>query len=171
MLDGNEGFGWKVVLMYPMIPKRRVCPLGSPWESNMAAQTTSDAEIQNLACNTGQKRPFKICNSSREGKKGIACSSLQELKDISRERFLLGPECRVFLESDGTEVDNEEYFQFLPPQTLFMVTENNERWIKTAEDTPCKFYLTKCRGKLDCLKICSLGYVNILRWLPVYAKN
>ena len=122
----------------------------------MAAKTANEAEMQNLACNTEQKRPFKICNSSREGKKGIACSSLQELKNISRERFLLGPECRVFLESDGTEVDNEEYFQFLPPQTLFMVTESNEHWIKSSDDLPSTFYSSKCREKLDCLKLCTV---------------
>jgi DNA fragmentation factor alpha subunit len=108
---------------------------GSHPKLNMAA---NEGEILNLAGNTGHKRPFKICNSSREGKKGIACSSLEELKSISRERFKLGPDCRVFLESDGTEVDNEEYFQFLPPQTLFMATESNEHWIKSAEDTTSK---------------------------------
>ena len=103
---------------------------GIKFKFNMAA---NDVEIQR------QKRPFKICNSSRESKKGIACSSLEELKSISCERFMLNPDCRVFLESDGTEVDNEEYFQFLPSQTLFMVTESNEHWVKSADDIPSKF--------------------------------
>ena len=86
-----------------------------------------------------EKRPFKICNSSREEKKGVACSSFEELKNISRERFMLGPDCRVFLESDGTEVDSDEYFQFLPPQTLFMVTQSSEKWAKSTEHVSCKF--------------------------------
>ena len=88
------------------------------------------------AGNSGQKRPFKICNASRDGKKGIACSTLEELKRISSVRFMLSANCRVFLESDGTEVDNEEYFQFVRPQTLFMVTESNEKWIKPVEVLP-----------------------------------
>ena len=88
------------------------------------------------ARNSGQKRPFKICNASRDGKKGIACSTLEELKRISSVRFMLSANCRVFLESDGTEVDNEEYFQFVTPQTLFMVTESNEKWIKPMEILP-----------------------------------
>ncbi len=122
--------------MVPVSPSG--VPSGPSFPVNMAA---NEAEIQNLAgINTSRKRPFKICNSSREGKKGIACSSLEELKNISSERFMLNPDCRVFLESDGTEVDNEEYFQFLPPQTLFMVTESNEHWVKSADDIiPSKF--------------------------------
>ena len=92
---------------------------------------------------SGQKRPFKICDSSREGKKGIVCLSLEELKTISSERFMLTANCRVFLESDGTEVDSEEYFQFVTPQTLFMVTESNEKWVKPAEILPGEYGILK----------------------------
>ncbi|XP_028400164.1 DNA fragmentation factor subunit alpha-like [Dendronephthya gigantea] len=81
-----------------------------------------------------RSRPFKICDSSRERKKGIVCSTLQELRSISCEQFMLQPDCRVFLESDGTEVVCDEYFQFLPPQTLFMVTASNGKWVKTRSE-------------------------------------
>ena len=85
-------------------------------------------------------RPFKICDTSRERRKGIVCSTLQELRNISCEQFGLQPDCRVFLESDGTEVVSDEYFQFLPPQTLFMVTESNRKWVKTRPgNIRCKF--------------------------------
>ena len=75
------------------------------------------------------KRPFKICNSERINKKGIVCSDLEDLKRISCEHFSLTNGCRAFLESDGTEIVNDEYFQFLPVQTLFMVTSVKEQWV------------------------------------------
>ena len=75
------------------------------------------------------KRPFKICNSERINKKGIVCSDLEDLKRISCEHFSLTNGCHAFLESDGTEIVNDEYFQFLPVQTLFMVTSVKEQWV------------------------------------------
>ena len=75
------------------------------------------------------KQAFKICNSERKNKKGIVCSNLEDLKRISCEHFSLTNGCRAFLESDGTEIVNDEYFQFLPVQTLFMVTSVKEQWV------------------------------------------
>lgn len=75
------------------------------------------------------RRPYKVCSSDRRKNIGIVAASLEELKekagsklDISSARF------RVFLETDGTEVDDEEYFAFLEDQTKFMIVFDGEDW-------------------------------------------
>lgn len=88
----------------------------------------TEMDCKDLATESKPNRPFKICSMSRDNKKGIVCSSLEELKCLSRSRLGLNEDCRVYLECDGTEVDSEEYFQFLPPQTLFLVANSNEHW-------------------------------------------
>ena len=35
---------------------------------------------------------------------------------------------RIVLESDGTEVDDEDYFHTLPPQTVFVILQKGEEW-------------------------------------------
>ena len=37
-------------------------------------------------------------------------------------------EVRVVLESDGTEVDEEDYFTFLPYNTTMMILRQGEHW-------------------------------------------
>ena len=98
-----------------------------------------DASRNKMADSVVPKRPFKICNSERNVKKGIVCDTLEELKRISCERFSLSDDCRLFLESDGTEVDNNEYLQFLPPQTLFMVTDVDGQWVKNETESLGRF--------------------------------
>ena len=39
-------------------------------------------------------------------------------------------ECVLVLEEDGTEVDDEEYFQTVPKNTLFMLVYKEETWTK-----------------------------------------
>lgn len=49
----------------------------------------------------------------------------------------------VVLESDGTEVDDEEYFSFLAEQTTFIFLTKHDEWIPA-----CGKYLTKMHAKL-----------------------
>lgn len=76
-----------------------------------------------------RRRPYKVCNSDRSKTTGIVAESLQELKEKASAK--LGAEaasCRVFLDSDGTEIDEEEYFSFLEDQTKLMIVPDGEEW-------------------------------------------
>ena len=39
-------------------------------------------------------------------------------------------DCVLVLEEDGTEVEDEEYFQTVPNNTLFMLVYKEETWTK-----------------------------------------
>ena len=55
------------------------------------------------------------------------CNSL-----FSKGRLLFGlsehEEVYAVLEEDGTEVDEEEYFQLLPDETLLMILSSQQIW-------------------------------------------
>lgn len=79
--------------------------------------------------NTSKRRPFKVCNSQRSKRKGIVAGNLEELKEKGCQSLGLGgPSCRVFIEYDGTEIEDEEYFSFLEEQITLMLLEDGEDW-------------------------------------------
>ena len=81
-----------------------------------------------------RRRPFKVCNSDRTRTIGMVLQSLEELKDRAGNKFGLTPtNCRVFLEKDGTEIDNEEYFRILDDQTKLMVVNDGEEWMAESQ--------------------------------------
>ncbi|XP_065060784.1 uncharacterized protein LOC135688032 isoform X1 [Rhopilema esculentum] len=73
------------------------------------------------------RKPFKV---GRQNKifKGIVANSLSELKSKSCQVFGFGSsvELQVFLEEDMTEIEDEEYFNFLPEQTRFLIYTASE---------------------------------------------
>ena len=76
-----------------------------------------------------RRKPFKICNSARTKAIGIVAESLREVKEIASLKFgSVAANCRVCLNSDGTEIDNEEYFSFLEDQTKLMIVCGGEEW-------------------------------------------
>ena len=77
--------------------------------------------IQHIAT----RKPFKISGKNRHFK-GIVASSLAELKSAASSMLQIPNEMKVFLEEDLTEVDNEEYFHFLPAQTKLVVLQLGE---------------------------------------------
>lgn len=76
------------------------------------------------------RKPYKIFDRNRETKKGVMAESLEEL--ISRGKaklnYAVDKKVYVVLEEDGTEVDEEEYFQTLPANTLLMLLYVGDRW-------------------------------------------
>ena len=77
-----------------------------------------------------RRRPYRVCNSERKKTTGIVAQSLEELKERAGSKLGVTPEsCRVFLERDGTEVDDEEYFSFLEDQTKLMIVSDGEEWM------------------------------------------
>lgn len=74
-------------------------------------------------------KPYKICDVNRDKKKGIVSSSLEDLLSKVPEKLGLPSEnLTVVLELDGTEVDDEEYFSTLEPDTSLMILHGNEKW-------------------------------------------
>ncbi|XP_059083561.1 uncharacterized protein LOC131880858 isoform X2 [Tigriopus californicus] len=67
---------------------------------------------------------------SREIKKGVMAESLLELIERGKEKlnYPMDKEVYVVLEEDGTEIDEEEYFQTLPENTLLMLLHVGDKW-------------------------------------------
>ena len=75
------------------------------------------------------RRPFKVCDSQRLKIKGIVVNSLAQLKEKACLKLgVSAAKSRVFLESDGTEIDDEDYFSFLEDQTKLMIVADGEEW-------------------------------------------
>lgn len=87
--------------------------------------------------NTNQNgKPFKITDALRENRKGVVAASLEDLTSKINEKLNISGDLTVVLEADGTEIDDEEYFATLDPNTSLMVLTNEEKWRPPAP--PCK---------------------------------
>ena len=77
-------------------------------------------------------RPFKVTDRLRQIRKGIAATSLIDLKQKAMEKFECDDDREVYLvlEEDGTELDDEdeEYFQTLPDNTRLMLLLRPDIW-------------------------------------------
>ncbi|XP_039289286.1 DNA fragmentation factor subunit alpha-like [Nilaparvata lugens] len=74
--------------------------------------------------------PFKVVDWSRERKFGVVASSLQDFVDKACEKLNMTGPVKVVLELDGTEVDEEEYFNTLECNTCLMVLADSEKWVQ-----------------------------------------
>ncbi|KAL3277016.1 hypothetical protein HHI36_012378 [Cryptolaemus montrouzieri] len=81
-----------------------------------------------------QGKPFKITNSSRDTRKGVVALSLEDLCSKVNEKLNIEGNITIVLESDGTEIDDEEYFATLEPHTSLMILTKDEKW--SAVSTP-----------------------------------
>ncbi|OXA56747.1 Cell death activator CIDE-A [Folsomia candida] len=95
------------------------------------------------------RRPFKVWDSSRATRKALVVASLEELIVRGREKLGIGVHetVRVVLETDGTQVDDSEYFRSLPVRnewkililkftitdnTVFLLLRISDRWCPAA---------------------------------------
>ena len=71
------------------------------------------------------RRPFKITNESKILRRCVMASSLDELQWLSKSKLNLNPQAKVsiFLEKDGTEVDDQNFFEKISEQTRFVAKE------------------------------------------------
>ena len=69
------------------------------------------------------KRPYKVTDRLRQIRKGIVANSLNDLRQKAMEKFgyVEDQEVYLVLEEDGTELDDEEYFQSLPDNSRLML--------------------------------------------------
>ncbi|XP_001958973.3 DNA fragmentation factor subunit alpha [Drosophila ananassae] len=80
---------------------------------------------------TGEsKKPFKVKDVTRNIKKAVCASSLEEIRNKVAEKF---EKCdhlpTIHLDSDGTEIDDEEYFRTLDENTELVAVFPGEHWI------------------------------------------
>lgn len=61
---------------------------------------------------------------------------MEELVQRGREKLgvSVGDPVRLVLESDGTQVEDAEYFRTLPPNTVLLLLRPGERWLPAGVD-------------------------------------
>ena len=71
------------------------------------------------------RRPFKITNTSRRLRRCAMASCLDELEWLSKSKLDINPQAKVsmFLEKDGTEIDDQSFFEKISDHTRFVVKE------------------------------------------------
>lgn len=72
---------------------------------------------------------LQIKDVTRQIKKAVVASSLEELQRKSAEKFGNVEWPQIHLDSDGTEIDDEDYFQTLEPNTELIAVFSGEQWI------------------------------------------
>ncbi|XP_068897016.1 uncharacterized protein Drep2 isoform X2 [Tenebrio molitor] len=82
------------------------------------------------------KRPFKLWDGRRSVRKGLVVGSLDELVQRGRDKLgvSVGEPVRLVLESDGTQVEDAEYFRTLPANTVLLLLRPGERWLPAGVD-------------------------------------
>lgn len=66
-------------------------------------------------------------------KKAVVAGNLRELQKKSMEKFGKPGLPRIHLDSDGTEIDDEDYFQTLEPNTELIAVFSGEQWVDVRE--------------------------------------
>ena len=71
------------------------------------------------------RKSFKITTDSKILRSCVLASCLDELQWLSKSKLNLNPEAKVsmFLEKDGTEVDDQNFFEKVSEQTRFVAKE------------------------------------------------
>ena len=82
-------------------------------------------------------KAYKVQDVSRKKRTGIVASSFADLTQKGVRKLAAPEDCRVCLE-DGTEVEDEDYFKTLPPQTVFVFVRPDETW------EGCKYAEGRC---------------------------
>uniref|UniRef100_A0A2S2PL34 Cell death activator CIDE-3 n=1 Tax=Schizaphis graminum TaxID=13262 RepID=A0A2S2PL34_SCHGA len=82
------------------------------------------------------KRPFKIWDGFRNIRKSLLASSLKDLEIRGKEKLNIAPNesVRLVLETDGTQIEDPEYFKTLPNNTTVLLLRNDEYWYPAEVD-------------------------------------
>ncbi|XP_013787257.1 uncharacterized protein LOC106471214 [Limulus polyphemus] len=81
--------------------------------------------------------PYKVWSCNRETRKAVVATSLSDLKAKGGEKlgYNNSSKLRVVLESDGTEVEDENYFKTVDKDTVFILLRPGERWFPPSMET------------------------------------
>ena len=76
------------------------------------------------------KKPIKVTNAGRTFKKGIVVDNYKQfVEEKVPELFNCeSDQIRIVLDEDGTEIDDDDYFQTLQPNTILMILQNDQKW-------------------------------------------
>ena len=75
------------------------------------------------------RKPFKVQDRNPHNRRGVVANSLEELRDVGCRKLNLDIDNLQSLRlEDGTIVDDEEYFQFLPDHAVIIFLKENEEW-------------------------------------------
>lgn len=76
-------------------------------------------------------KPHKVWSCDRQTRKSVVASSLDELrtKGAAKLGYNNPFDLKVVLETDGTEVEDENYFQRAERDTIFLMLQPNEKWL------------------------------------------
>lgn len=76
-------------------------------------------------------KPHKVWSCDRLTRKCVVASSLDELrtKGAAKLGYNNPFDLKVVLEEDGTEVEDENYFQRAERDTVFLMLQPNEKWL------------------------------------------
>lgn len=66
---------------------------------------------------------------TRNIKKAVVAGTLEEVQKKSADKFGKTEIPQIFLDCDGTEIDDEDYFQTLEANTELIVVFEGEQWI------------------------------------------
>ncbi|KAI5710631.1 hypothetical protein M8J75_010290 [Diaphorina citri] len=82
------------------------------------------------------KRPFKVWDVWRSLRKSLVVNTLKELEFRGKEKLGIPAvePVRLVLESDGTQVEDGEYFRTLPNNTVILILRQGERWYPVGVD-------------------------------------
>lgn len=84
----------------------------------------------------GVAKPYKVWSADRTKRKSVTASTLSEL--LRKGALKLGYEhfrnLRIVLEVDGTEVEDDSYFQSATSDTIFLLLRDNETWLPPGID-------------------------------------
>lgn len=79
------------------------------------------------------ERPYKVWSCDREKRKSVIAGGLDDVKAKGAEKLgyteINLNELRLVLESDGTEVEDDDYFQTAIKDTVFLLLKEDERWL------------------------------------------
>ncbi|XP_050095108.1 DNA fragmentation factor subunit alpha-like isoform X1 [Anopheles aquasalis] len=75
------------------------------------------------------KKPYKVKDVTRAIKKAVVAGTLEEVRTKAAEKFGHSDLPNIHLDSDGTEVDDEDYFQTLEPNAELIAVFSGEQWI------------------------------------------
>ncbi|XP_053680184.1 DNA fragmentation factor subunit alpha-like [Anopheles nili] len=75
------------------------------------------------------KKPYKVKDVTRAIKKAVVAGTLEEVRTKAAEKFGRVDLPNIHLDSDGTEVDDEDYFQTLEPNAELIAVFSGEQWI------------------------------------------
>merc|ERR1719331_469424 len=103
------------------------------------------------------RRPVKVWSASRAIRKALVVGAYDEFLRKGREKLCVGVSepVRVVLESDGTQVEDGEYFQTLPENTIFILLRPGEAWGPAGEDIVSQVVSTI--PKIVCETLAALG--------------